>query len=429
MISTKKGLIGAFSTGVLVIGLTGCGTQSSATSATQSSAATSKTTHKSVTVTLSGWTSSPVEATLMKKELTYFEKQYPWIHVKYRPISGNYNAVLKTRLVAGNAPDVIYVNNGGQSSSFIANHDILPLNKYIKASHFPIHDFYKGSISLFEKNGQIYGIPKDQSPLVLFYNKSLFAKANLKPPTTWAQFAADAKKLTNHASHQYGLINSAQEPRWAEFVYQAGGSIMNASMTKMTLNTKAALKGFSFFVDLYRQGYAALPSKVGASWGGQAFGEGKSAMVLSGNWLVPYLQKTYPKTKFGTVPMPMGPANNQTLTFPVSYSISKDSKHPQASWDLIRYLTSTKGMTQWLNQGFALPTRKSLTKLTYFKTHPVEQALIKSLPVSIPWNFPPGFVQYSSTTMTNQTTLAIMNKETPAAALATMQKDGSKLIK
>ncbi len=382
-----------------------------------------------VTITLSGWTSSPVEAQLMTKELGYFEKAYPKIHVNYRPISGNYEALLKTRFVAGDAPDVIYVNNGGESSTFIANKDLIPLNHYIKSSHFPIQDFYSSALSLFSSHGQIYGIPKDQSPLALFYNKTLFQKAGITaPPTTWAELAADAKALTKPALHQYGLINSVQEPRWAEFLLESGGGVMNAAMTRMTLTSPASLQGYRFFVNLYRDHYATTPPTVGAQWGGQAFGMGDAGMVVSGNWLVPFLNQTYPHTQFGIVPMPKGPVNAETLTFPVAYGITKDSLHPQASWTLIRYLTSKQGMTKWMNLGLALPVRPSLINLPYYAQHPVLQGLIADLPQSQAWTFPPGFVEYVTTTMTNQTTLVIDGRESARQALKVMQQDGTQLL-
>ncbi|MHB8191259.1 MAG: ABC transporter substrate-binding protein [Ferrimicrobium sp.] len=392
----------------------------------------SSTTSQPVTITLSGWTSSPVEAQLLQKDLAGFSKAYPNIHVNYRPISGsgsNYESVLRTRFVAGNAPDVIYVNNGGESSTFMADHLLIPLNSYIKASHFGISNFYSSSLSLFEKGGKIYGIPKDQSPLALFYNTAMFHKAGItSPPTTWAQLAADAKILTNPAQHVYGLINSVQEPRWAEFLNQSGGGVMNSSMSKFTLTTPASIKGFTYFVNLYRNNYATVPTTVGATWGGQAFGMGKAAMVLSGNWLVPFMNQTYPNIHFNTAVLPAGPVSNTSLTFPVAYGITKDSKHPGASWKLVSYLTSKSGMTRWMKLGLALPTRKSLVGLPYYTQHPVTKGLLAQLPNTIAWTFPPGFVQFSFTTMLDQATLAIEGKETPLQALTNMQKGGQAIL-
>lgn len=418
----RAGFSGAAIGAAAVVLISGCGSSAAAASKPVS--------HAPVTITLGGWTSSPVEAKLMQKELGYFEKAYPWIHVRYRPVSGNYEAILKTRFVAGDAPDVIYVNNGGQSSSFMKNGDLISLNPYIKASHFPLQDFYPGALNLFRYRGSVYGIPKDQSPLALFYNPAMFRRAGIKsPPATWAQFQNDARILTDAKAHRYGLVNSVQEPRWAQFLTEAGGGVMNPSMTAMTLNTKASLEGYTFFVNLYKKGYAALPGTVGASWGGQAFGMGRAAMTLSGNWLVPFLEQTYPKTPFGIVPMPKGPKNADTLTFPVAYGITRDSANPQASWDLIRYLTSRAGMTKWMELGLALPVRKSLLSLPYYKERPVLKGLLEDLPRSIPWTFPAGFSQLSGTTMTNETTLAIMGRISPAQALSVMQEEGTNILK
>ncbi|MHB8295108.1 MAG: ABC transporter substrate-binding protein [Acidimicrobiales bacterium] len=407
-----------------------CGsTTASGSGGTSTTKAASKT---PVTITLSGWTSSPVEAQLLTKDLAGFSAKYPYIHVKYRPISGsgsNYESVLRTRFVAGNAPDVIYVNNGGESSTFIHNNDLIPLNSYIKKTHFSLSGFYPSALAMFEKGGKVYGIPKDQSPLALFYNTALFKQAGItSPPTTWAQLSADAKLLTVPSKHQYGLINSVQEPRWAQFLYQAGGSVMNSSMTKMTMTSPGSVKGYTYFVNLYRHGYATVPTTVGASWGGQAFGMGKAGMVMSGNWLVPFLGQTYPKTPFGIAPLPKGPVNNLSLTFPVAYGITKDSAHPNAAWTLVSYLTSTSGMTRWMKLGLALPTRRSLVNLPYYKQHPVLQGLLAQLPNSVPWTFPPGFVQFVNTTMLNQTTLAIEGKQTPKQALSAMQKGGQSIL-
>src|SRR3982751_3627231 len=46
-------------------------------------------------------------------------------------------------------------------------------------------------------NGKMYGMPDLSSARALFYNKDLFSKAGIsKPPTTWAEFETDAKKIT-----------------------------------------------------------------------------------------------------------------------------------------------------------------------------------------------------------------------------------------
>jgi ABC-type glycerol-3-phosphate transport system substrate-binding protein len=49
--------------------------------------------------------------------------------------------------------------------------------------------------------GKLVGLPQDTGPMALFYNKTVFDKYHLTVPTTWAQYAADAKKL--HAAETF----------------------------------------------------------------------------------------------------------------------------------------------------------------------------------------------------------------------------------
>lgn len=379
---------------------------------------------KPVTIVVASWSGTNVTNGIIDQQLARFNKSHPGIHAIYRPISGDYETILKTEFVAGDAPDIITLNNGGQAPTFEAEGAVVPLNSFMAKSHYSIKDFYPGAINMFISGKTVYGLPRDQSPLALYYNPVLFKQAGISgPPKTWAAFQADAHKLTDSKKKVYGLVQTPQEPRWAQFVYQAGGSIMNPAMTKMTLNTPAALKGFSFFINLYRHGVAAQPSEVGATWGGQALGMGKAAMSLEGAWAIPYLQDTYPKTKFAIAPLPKGPANNKSLDFPTAWSITKDAQHPQQAWEVIQYLTGA-GEAQWVEQGGLVTVRKSLVNMPYYRSHPIYSNIIKQMSNAIPWTFPNGFDQYVNSTLENETLLAVEGKVTPKEALSQLQQQG-----
>jgi multiple sugar transport system substrate-binding protein len=378
--------------------------------------------HKPVTITLGGWSafaSNNVQS--MEAFLKPFEKEYPWIHVVYRPVAGDYETVLKTEYVAGDAADVVALNNGGQASPFIDDGDVLPLNSFLASSHLSTSSFYGGTTSLFSYKGKLYAIPRDQDVLGLFYNTKMFAAAGIKSaPTTWAQLIADAKKLTNPKKHIYGIGIDPSEAYWAEFVYEAGGSIFNSSMTAPTLNTAAALKGFSTYVDLYRDGYAAQPTQVGATWSGQSFGIGRVAMTIEGGWLISSMSADWPKISYAVAPLPKGPVNADTVTFPVGWAISKTCKDPQAAWDLINYMTNTAQRT-WVEETGALPTQTANLTMPFFTKNALWKPLISTLPVAQAWTFPNGFDEWSSTTLANQTLEAIEGQETAKQALADLQ--------
>ena len=68
----------------------------------------------------------------------------------------------------------------------------------------------------------------------LYYNKKMFADAGLKPPTTWAELIAAAKKLTNPGKGVYGMaMEGGSYTESVHFAYifgkQNGGSPFDAS--------------------------------------------------------------------------------------------------------------------------------------------------------------------------------------------------------
>ncbi|MDJ0707213.1 MAG: extracellular solute-binding protein [Leptolyngbyaceae cyanobacterium MO_188.B28] len=143
---------------------------------------------KSVTIRLSGWGGSPTEAALLQEVLQDFEALHPHIKVKHEVIAEQYMDVIKTRLIGEAAPDVFYLDVS--VAPFLIRKDVLePLNSYI-TSDFNLADFEPSLLNPFIYQGQIYGLPKDYSTLVLFYNKHAFAAASLtEPPQTWEELS------------------------------------------------------------------------------------------------------------------------------------------------------------------------------------------------------------------------------------------------
>src|ERR1041385_2951482 len=72
-----------------------------------------------------------------------------------------------------------------------------PLDDYIKADKDiqwdDIQPFFRNFSASF--NGHTYMVPLDGDFLMVYYRSDVFKKNNLKPPTTWAEYLADAKAL------------------------------------------------------------------------------------------------------------------------------------------------------------------------------------------------------------------------------------------
>ncbi|MBD2359828.1 ABC transporter substrate-binding protein [Anabaena minutissima FACHB-250] len=317
-----------------------------------------------VTIKLSGWGGSPVEQRLLKQVLQDFAAEHPQIKVKYEVIPDQYMDVIKTRLVGEAAPDVFYLD--ALEAPFLMSQNVLePLNNYITPK-FDLADFEPTLLNSFKYQNYIYGLPKDYSTLALFYNKKAFAAAGLNtPPTTWEELRTYSKQLTGKLN-RYGF---GEMPELARQIYKIkafGGQVIDANGYAI-FASQQALQGLQLVLDQYRQDRSsAQKSDVGTNSGSEMFGQGKVAMVIEGNWSIPYLQETFPKLEFATAEVPTINNKKGTMVYTVAYVMSKQSKHKAEAWELISYLTGKAGMQKWTGKGLALPTRQSVAeKLGY----------------------------------------------------------------
>jgi multiple sugar transport system substrate-binding protein len=168
-------------------------------------------------------------------------------------------------------------------------------------------------------------------------------------------------------------------------VFQAGGSLLNKAQTQATINNSAGAAALNFYAGLVKKGCAAEPTTMGASWNGDAFGKGRAAMAIEGNWLIAPMQQQYTGVPhWGIAPLPKDKQNGN-LVFSVAYVMNASSHVKTQAWDLISYLTGKTGMKQWVNLGGYLPGRKSI------KAPSGTSVFVKQAKYARPWSFPPGF--------------------------------------
>jgi len=336
-----------------------------------------------VTVKLSGWAGSQVEQKLLRQVLQDFEAQHPNIKVKYEVISDQYMDVIKTRLVGDAAPDVFYLD--ALEAPFLMSQNVLEsLDNYIQPE-FDIDDFEVTLLDSFKYQNHIYGLPKDYSTLALFYNKKSFSAAGLNsPPSTWSELRSYSQKLTSKLN-RYGFGETPELARQVYKIKAFGGKVIDEN-GYATFASKASLQGLQLVIDQYRKDKSsAQKSDVGTNSGSEMFGQGKVAMVIDGNWAIPYLQETFPQLQFATAELPT--INNQkgTMVFTVAYVMNKQSQHKAAAWELISYLTGKTGMQKWTATGFALPTRKSVAQKLGYDKDPLRTPLVAGVSYATPW--------------------------------------------
>jgi multiple sugar transport system substrate-binding protein len=342
-----------------------------------------------VTLTVSGWSATPAEDALTQQNLHAFEALNPNIKVNWSPIPGDYLTKMRANVAGGTVPDAFYLQPA-MSSQYISAGKLLNLSPYMARDGIKADLYYPSLLNPFVcATGQVYGLPKDWSSLGVFYNRRLFQQARVAFPAanwTWNDLQNDARKLTSHPGARnsvYGIVLSADLARWGAFLLAEGGSVLNHAGTRAAFNAQPGVRALRFYDSFFQQKSGAQPTTVGAAWSGDAFGKQRAAMVIEGSWLLPYLASTYPGVQYGIAPLPTAPNGTRgNLSFTNAWSVYSGTKHPEAAWELVKYMTSVAVQESQLNAGFALPTLKSLANAAYFSQHPNARVLFDAAPYS-----------------------------------------------
>ena len=223
-----------------------------------------------------------------------FEDQNPNVIVQLEPVSGrDYYARLLTQLAAKAAPDIMQIGDDAVPS-FVSKNAFVPLDTYLKGINFDPSIYLPGLLDPGKINGVQYLLPKDYSPLAVYYNKTLFDAASVPYPVegwTWEDLLATAQKLTvKDASGnvtQWGIqLPAAWTTGFEYWVAAAGGSLISADGKTFTgvMDSPEVARAVQFYADLYNKYQVAPPpADMNAFGGGNSeFANGKAAMMIFG---------------------------------------------------------------------------------------------------------------------------------------------------
>ncbi len=342
-------------------------------------------------VQILGWASSESENTRLQEVVaTYEEQSGTDVALNLVP---QYDERLQASLAGGSPPDAFYA-------------DSFRLPDYVDAGALEAigdqmdnpDDFYPSLREAFTIDGTFYCPPKDFSTLALIYNRALFEQAGVEEPTadwTWDDMRNAAQQITEAGIETdngaaLGMSLPADFARLIAFVYQAGATVTNDDFTEMTINSPEGLAAVEYYLNMVLDGYAAQPADLDSGWPGEAFGKQRAAMVVEGNWIIPFLADQFPDVDYGVVELPAGPGGEATMAFTVCYAVPNGTDNTEASTALVNYLTGPEGMKAWTDLGLAMPTRQSLRE-DWLAQYPDLEPFLNGAEYARPWQFTPGF--------------------------------------
>jgi multiple sugar transport system substrate-binding protein len=290
-----------------------------------------------------------------------------------------------TLAVANQLPDVIAVHHT-RAQSRIRNEWIISLQPFIERDKaFDVKDFTPPSLVAYRRKGNLYGLPFDEGPKVLWYNLDMFDAAGLKYPDkdwTFTTMLDAAIRLTRGDGDNkiYGLASlpgAPFSPSQGVLVMPFGGKWVNETEDKTLLDARETVEGLQWWLDLmFRYRVVPTPEEARTISGNPFFAE-RAAMIITGTWTATQA-KSVAKFRYDVAHYPRGPRQLVTGAEGSGLAISKDSKVPEAAWLWLSDFLSKEGQAEMFGKtGRGSPGRASAW--TEFERSPVAMPSVKIL--------------------------------------------------
>ncbi|MEV6985907.1 extracellular solute-binding protein [Sphaerisporangium sp. NPDC051017] len=304
-----------------------------------------------VTITMWHGFSADNEIKAFEDALAGFRQKFPWITVNTTKAVQDDQIIQSVR--GGNPPDVALSFTTDSVATFCKTGLFQNLEPYLAAAKIDESIFPKVIAEYTEYDGKRCVMPMLADTYGLYYNKKLMKGA--QPPKTLSELADLAKKLTvrdadgtikvagfNPSAQMYENVPIHTGPMvGAKWTNPDGTSAIGADPAWKQLMTWQ--KGL---VDWF--GYDKL-EKFRKTFGDEfsadnPFMKGKVAMAIDGEWRNAMIAADAPDLDYGTAPLPV--ADDKPQLYGSGFiagtvvGIPRGAKHPEAAWDLVKYLTT-----------------------------------------------------------------------------------------
>lgn len=317
---------------------------------------------------------SPARTETLKGLVAEYEAANPGVTVEIVSLPwGQAFEKFATMVAGGDTPDVVEMPDRWLAL-YAGNDMLLSLEDGIKS--------WEHGSTLTQKTldmgryagGTMYTIPYGFYLRAMFYNKKLLAEIGMNTaPATMAEFMEASRKVSELPGKSGYCLRGGPGGLngWIMFAATMNGS--NEFFTEdgiSRLDEPGSVEGIQFLIDMYQKGYAPKDS---VSWGFNeivaGFYSGTCAFLDQDPDALIAVAERMDAEDFGVAPMPVGPAG---FAFPTigyaGWSIFKNSKHSQESWDLVAHLSTPESNKTWAQRVGVIPVHEGADQDPYFQT-------------------------------------------------------------
>jgi raffinose/stachyose/melibiose transport system substrate-binding protein len=206
-----------------------------------------------------------------------------------------YKAKIRTAIGAAQAPTIIPTWGGGGLRDYVGNGQVEDLTGFFTENAELKDKLFSSAFAAATVDDKIYAVPCEVvSPIVFFYNKTLFEQVGAQPPTTWDELMALVPVFVDAGVAPLSLGGQSRwtNMMWLEYLYdRIGGAELFTSIydgEPGAWSKPDSIDALTKVQDLVKaggfvKGFASITADSNAD---QALlYTGRAAMMLHGSWV------------------------------------------------------------------------------------------------------------------------------------------------
>ncbi|WP_405935382.1 extracellular solute-binding protein [Streptomyces sp. NBC_00726] len=354
-----------------------------------------------------------------------WNKAHPDQHVTAQQIPAGKTSeeAISASIIAGTTACLAFNTSPAAVPTFQKQNGLVPLSdfpdgeKYIAGRGGSLTDQYRSA------DGKFYQLPWKSNPVMILYNKKLFAKAGLDPEhpklATYKEFLETSRTLVHSGAAKAAIWPSPSSDffqPWYDFypafAAQSGGKQLIENGTPQ-FDSAAGRQVAAFWRTLYAEKLAPQEQ-----YPGDSLNDGKAAMATVGPWAVAAYKDS---VDIGVAPVPTADGGSGKHSFSDEKSVAMFSacENRATAWDVLKFASSAAQDGKFLEATGQMPMRENLTAKYpgYFAENPMYKAFADQAERVVEVPNVPGSIDIWQTFRDEWTKSVVFGRESTDAGL------------
>lgn len=296
---------------------------------------------------------------------------------------GEIVTVNQTAVASGSGPDIV-MTGADQTATVVAMGGLAAVPDGVLEED----DFYPAAVASVTGESDLRAVPWYVETRFLFYRADIAAELGMEAPTTWEELEALSTAYASREGGEFGLSlpkpieNPAQVI--VPFVSQLGGSVYDDE--GWTFDTPEFVEALDFYKGFFERGESPLSDSEAT------FENGRAPMFISGPWMVDIFDEMietgaapegFTAESVGYVPLPSGPANNDSYIGGGNLGVFANSDNQESSWAFLKWLLESDQQQALFDIAGNFPSRTESADYAPITDSPVMSVLREQMPNTV----------------------------------------------